>query len=218
MDLFWHNTVEMSKPRQTRKKRPTHITLVELKSSFDQLRKGAAIILRESKNKKQRIRKFQALCRGLFQHPVEPMAAEAYLSVVERGESRRGATRRKQKGGMAPLDFQTRPGIEGVHGSYPQYLTGGLGFMDTVNKEGMFQDCGKVDITPVVPVSIGSNQFGGGQGVSVLTTLNDALFLGTTHPVSATVPANPMQNAQNAWLGKNVGASPRPDQNPLKYI
>lgn len=196
------------------------MTLVELKSSFDRLRKGAAVILKETKNKKQRIRKFQALCRGLFEHPVEPMAAEAYLSVVEKGESKR-VTRRKQKGGMAPLDFQTRPGIDGVHGSYPQYLTGGLGFMDTVNKEGMFQACGKIDTTPVVPVSIGSNKFGGGggpPGTSVLTTLSDALFLGTTHPVSATVPANPAQNAQDAWLGKNLGASPRTNQNPLKYI
>ena len=193
------------------------MTLVELKSTFDRLRKGAAMILKESTNKKQRIRKFQALCRGLFEHPVEPMAAEAYLSVIEKGESKRGLTRRKQKGGMAPLDFQTRPGIDGVHGSYPQYITGGLGFMDTVNKEGMFQDCGKLDTTPVVPVSIGSNQFGGA-GTSVLTTLSDALFLGTTHPVSSTVPANPAQNAQDAWLGKNLGASPRPEQNPLKYI
>jgi hypothetical protein len=150
------------------------------------------------------------------------MAAEAYLSVVEKGESKRAHTRRKQKGGMAPLDSQTRPGIDGVHGSYPQYLTGGLGFMDTVNKEGMFQGCGKVDTTPVVPVSIGTNKFGGGgggpPGTSVLTTLGDALFLGTTHPVSPTVPANPVQDLQDAWLGKNLGASPRPEQNPLKYI
>jgi len=209
----------MLTPRQTRKKRTTNATLAELKSNFDRLRKGAAIILKETKNKKQRIKKFMALCRGLFEHPVDPMGAEAYLSVVEKGEMRRGHTRRKQKGGMAPLDSQTRPGIDGVHGSYPQYLTAGLGFMDTVNKEGMFQTCGKVDITPVVPESIGTNKFGGGApGTSVLTTLSDALFLGTTHPVQSTVPANPAQNAQNTWLGKNVGASPRANQNPLKYV
>jgi len=211
----------MSKPRQTRKKTIPHKTLVELKSVFDRIRKGAAVILRESTNKKQRIKKFQALCKDLFEYPVEPMAAEAYLSVIERGDSRRG-TRRKQKGGMAPPDFQTRPGIDGVHGSYPQYLTSGLGFMDTVNKEGMFQGCGKVDTTPVVPESIGSNKFSGGggapPGTSVLTTLGDALFLGTTHPSPSTVPANPIQDMQDNWLGKNMGASPRPEQNPLKYI
>jgi hypothetical protein len=192
------------------------MTLVELKSVFDRVRKGAGMILKETTNKKQRIKKFQALCRAMFEHPVEPAAAEAYLSVVEQGERRRGNTRRKQKGGMAPIDFQTRPGIDGVHGSYPQYLTGGLGFMNTVNKEAMFQDCGKVDTTPVVPVSISSNQFGGAQSIG--TVLSDALFLGTTRPLESTVPANPMQNAQDAWLGKNLGASPRADQNPLKYV
>jgi hypothetical protein len=192
------------------------MTLVELKSVFDRVRKGAGTILKEQSSKKQKIKKFQALCRALFEHPVEPMAAEAYLSVVEKGERRRGNTRRKQKGGMAPVDFQTRPGIDGVHGSYPQYLTGGLDFMNTVNKEGMFQDCGKVDSTPRVPESISSNQFGGAQSIG--TALSDLLFVSSTRPMESTVPANPVQNAQNAWLGKNLGTSPRANQNPLKYV
>jgi len=199
------------------------MSLVELKTVFDRVRKGAATILRETTNKKQRIRKFQALCRQLFDYPVEAMAAEAYLTVVERGaDARRRNTRRKreQKGGMAPLDFQTRPGVDGVHGSFPQYLTNGLGFMDTVNKEAMFQQCGKVDITPSVPISIGSNQAGGAPAPpsSILTPLTDALFVAGTRPAQADVPASPLQDLQTTWQGKNLGASPRPDQNPLKYV
>lgn len=198
----------------------THMTLVEMKSVFDQVRKGTAAIMRDTKEKKKRIKKFQELWRSLFHSPVDPMGAEAYMQVLEKGHARKSGTRKAQKGGMAPLDFQTRPGIDGTHVSVPQYLTGGLGFYDTINKEGMFQGCGKVDITPVVPESIGSNKFSGGGGTTPLTAITDALTLATTRPAESTVPASPLQNAQTKWLGMNLGASPRTNQNPLatKYI
>jgi hypothetical protein len=196
----------------------THMTLVEMKTVFDQVRKGAASIIKETKEKKKRIKKFQELWRSLFHSPVDAMGADAYLSVVEQGRTKKSVTRKAQKGGMAPVDFQTRPGIDGVHVSVPQYLTGGLGFYDTINKSGMFQDCGKVDITPVVPESIASNKFSGGGGTSPLTAISDALTLATTRPAESTVPASPIQNAQTIWLGQNPGASPRANQNPPKYI
>ena len=173
------------------------------------------MILKETPEKKQRIKKLQALLREQFHHPVQPMAAEAYLTVIEKG-SKRGTRRRKQKGGMAPLDFQTRPGIDGVHGSFPQYLTGGLSFYNTINQEGMFQDCGKLDTTPSVPVSIGSNQAGGGVGFG--TVLSDAFTLATTRPFESSSPPSVAQNIQTVWQGRNLSASPRANQNPLKYM
>jgi hypothetical protein len=194
-------------------------TLVELKAVFDRVRKGSLAVLKETSDKKQRIKKFQALLREQFHHPVHPMAAEAYLTVVEKGlGSKRGTgtRRRKQKGGMAPLDFQTRPGIDGVHGSFPQYLTSGLSFANTVNQEAMFRDCGKVDITPAVPVSIGSNQAGGGVGIG--TILGDAIGLATTRPFESQSPPSVAQDIQTLWQGRNLSASPRTNQNPLKYI
>jgi hypothetical protein len=210
----------MTSSRHTRKKRADGpvTTLVELKSVFDRVRKGALSIIKGTPEKKQRIKKLQALLREHFHHPVQPMAAEAYLHVIEKGMgTKRGTRRRKQKGGMAPLDFQTRPGIDGVHGSFPQYLTGGLSFYNTINKEGMFQDCGKVDITPAVPVSIGSNQ-AGGAGVSMGTVLSDAISLGMTRPFTSTSPSSVGQDIQTISQGRDLPASPRADQNPLKYI
>jgi hypothetical protein len=207
----------MSSTRHTRKKKHEATTLVELKSVFDRVRKGAMSIVKGTSDKKQRIKKLQALLREEFHHPVQPMAAEAYLRVVEKSMgSKQGTRRRKQKGGMAPLDFQTRPGIDGVHGSFPQYLTGGLSFYNTVNQEGMFQGCGKVDITPTVPVAIGSNQAGG--SVSIGTTLSDALTLATTRPFLSQSPPSVGQDVQTLWQGRDMSASPRPDQNPLKYV
>lgn len=212
----------MTSSRHTRKKRVDATgtaTLVELKAVFDRVRKGSMAVLKETSDKKQRIKKFQALLREQFHHPVHPMAAEAYLSVVEKSMgSKRGTRRRKQKGGMAPLDFQTRPGIDGVHGSFPQYLTGGLSFANTVNQEAMFKDCGRVDTTPLVPVSIGSNQAGGAGGVGIGTILGDAIGLATTRPFESQSPPSVAQDFQTVWQGRNMSASPRTDQNPLKYV
>ena len=201
---------------QTRKRRhsiPT--TLPELKASFAQLRKSTHEIIRSTKETKQRIRKFQACWKDLFNHPVDAMAAESYIRVMESGAKR--ATRRskgkKQNGGAAPIDFQTRPGVDGVHGSFPQYLTGGLSFYNTINQEGMFKGCGTQDITPAVPDTMGSNKAMGGGG-----TLSDIAFVATTRPAEPSVPANLFQDMQNAFKGQPLGASPLANQNPLKYV
>lgn len=204
---------------QTRKKKSVPTTLPELKSSFDHLRKGSHEILRKTKETKQRIKQFQSLWKDIFHRPVDAMAAEAYLRVMEngvaRGKTAKGrANTRKQKGGSltgAPLDFQTRPGVDGVHGSFPQYLSGGLSFYNTINQDSMLKDCGIQDITPAVPASMGSNQFGGGM-------LADAAFLATTRPQISSVPPSIIQDAQTAWAGKTLGASPLANQNQLKYI
>ena len=205
----------MSSTRHTRKKRTEATTLVELKSVFDRVRKGAMAILKETPDKKQRIKKLQTLLRTQFHHPVQPMAAEAYLSVIEKG-AKKGTRRKKQKGGMAPVDFQTRPGVDGVHGSFPQYLSGGLSFANTVNQEGMFQGCGRVDTTPAVPVSIGSNQAGG--TVSAVTMVGDAFNLLTTRPIQPEAPPSVFQDVQTMWTGRALGPSPDASQTQLKYI
>ena len=204
---------------QTRKKKAVPMSLPELKGSFDRLRKGCHSILRGTKETKQRIKQFQVLWKEIFHRPVDAMAAEAYLrvmgSTVSRGKTAKSKGTKRQKGGAAPLsgaplDFQTRPGVDGVHGSFPQYLTNGLSFYNTINQEGMFKDCGGVDNTPSVPASLGSNQAGGG-------VLSDAAFLATTRPQDSSVPPSAIQDIQTAWQGRTLGASPLANQNPLKY-
>lgn len=197
------------------------MSLPELKGSFDNLRKGCHAILRSTKDTKQRIREFQTLWKDIFHRPVDAAAADAYLRVmgssVARGKTAKGGMRstRKQKGGAAlsgaPLDFQTRPGVDGAHGSFPQYLTGGLSFYNTINQEGMFKSCGVVDNTPAVPASLGSNQAGGG-------LFSDISFLASTRPQDSSIPPSAIQDIQTAWQGRALGASPQPNQNQLKYI
>lgn len=179
----------MSEVKRLTKRRKTVTTLPELKGIFTSLRKGTLEILKSSSSTKERITKFKKLWFTLMHSPVEPVAAEAYLRVMETGSARKNTTRKAQKGGAAagvsgaPLDFQTRPGVDGVYGSFPQYQTGGLSFYDTINKQGMFQECGKVDNTPYVPESISSNKVQGGGGI--LDKLSDAVSLATTRPFVA---------------------------------
>jgi len=170
-------------------------------------------ILRSSSSTKERIGKFKKLWFTLMHSPVEPVAAEAYLRVMETGSSKRNTRKaqqqQQQRGGGslggAPLDFQTRPGVDGVYGSFPQYQTGGLSFYDTINRQGMFQDCGKVDITPVVPESIGSNKVQGGGGF--LDSLSDAIS--ARHFVAQPVPGV-AQTAVAALHGFPLPPSPQP--------
>lgn len=201
----------------SRRRRVVATTIPELKQSFDALERKVVEILRAGGDQKQRVRKFQEAWRSIFGRPVEASAAEAYLQVKARTLPKVGAkTRKSQRGGAsalagAPVDFQTRPGVDGVHGSFLPYLTKGLDFYNTINQHGMFKGCGTEDITPQVPASLGSNKVGGG-------LLSDAAFVATTRPVAASSPPSLFNDIQTAWQGRSLGASPAPDQNPLKYV
>jgi hypothetical protein len=191
------------------------MSIPELKRSFDALDHAVDTIVRAKKSPAQQVKDFQAAWRRIFGRPVEAPAAEAFLQVKSRAKK---GTRRSQKGGAAaalagaPLDFQTRPGVDGVHGSFPQYLTSGLSFYNTINQEGMAKGCGTENITPNIPIGMGSNKalLGGG----VLGTLSDAATTLSNRPFGSSSPPSIGNDFQTYWQGRALGASPQPDQNP----
>lgn len=209
-------SVDESGSGHSRRRRVVATSIPELKRSFDALESEVGRILRNP-NEAQRIRQFQEAWRRIFGRPVEPIAASAYLQVKSRDKGR-GKSRKAQKGGMggaiagAPLDFQTRPGVDGVHGSFPPYITQGFGFYNTVNQEGMVKDCGIVDITPKVPADLGSNEFQKGGGM-----LTDAVSAVLSRPMVSSSPSGFMDEMQAAWKGRDPSPSPAPEENPLKY-
>lgn len=198
------------------------LSIPELKHAFDALDQGTRAILSEG-SKEQQTTKFQRLWRSIFHRPVGKEAAEAYLAMKRSppvgfaGPYRRkgkGQTRRMRGGANggayalagAPLDYMTRPGVDGVHGSFPSYVSGGLGFYDKINQDALSADCGKVDITPQVPASIGSNLVGGGG-------LSDVGTLVTNRPVPASSPPSVFQEVQRYFAGQDkAGSSPDPSQ------
>ena len=159
---------------------------------------------------KQRVKKFQEVWRRIFGRPVDALAAEAYLKVKSRGKSRR------QRGGSAlagaPLDFQTRPGVDGSHGSFLPYVASGLSFANTINQPGMFQSCGVANITPNVPADIGSNLVTKGGGFT--QSVADAIFSLTTRPMPSSMPTVGLAAMQEANLSRPPPPPSAPEQNP----
>ena len=198
----------------SRKRRASAAIIPSLKHSFDVLEHEVTKIIQEIDNSKQRVRKFQEVWKKIFGRPVEAVAAEAYLLVKAKGRSR-GKTRKSQRGGAAlagaPLDFQTRPGVDGVHGSFPQYVTSGLSFYNTINQDQLNKGVGLSAFEPAVPADMGSNLAGGG-------ALGDAAFLAITRPAAATSPPSVINDLQTTLQGRPLGASPDASQNHLKYM
>jgi hypothetical protein len=209
----------MAKKGGTRKRRAQTITIPELKESFDAIERRTTEILRSDADKPAKVRKFQEAWRRIFGRAVEASAAEAYLAVKSRTLPRdmRGRTRKagKQRGGAAlagaPVDFQTRPGVDGSHGTFLPYIGRGFGFYDSVNQQGMFQGCGTENSTPKVPADLGSNKVGGGM-------ISDALSAIGSRPVQASSPPSIANDIQTAWQGRALGPSPAADQNHLRLL
>lgn len=159
------------------RKRPTKLmTIPKLRSSFEQLDKIAMDL--KGKDKDIQIKEFQAAWKSIFARDVSPKAIESYLAVkhaepsIKRGTRRR--SRGKQAGGSvgAPLDYQTRPGIDGVHGQFPAYVSSGLSFYDSINQIGRCQQNG-----------------------------GDLLSAMMYKPVASTVPPNIIQQVKDVYTG-----------------
>jgi hypothetical protein len=197
----------------SRKRRIVGAHIPQLKHSFDVLEHEVSQIVKDTVNPKQQVKKFQEVWRKIFGRPVEAVAAEAYLRVKSKGH-KSGKTRKVQKGGAAlagaPLDFQTRPGVDGVYGSFPQYLTSGLSFYNTINQDQLNKGVGLSMFDPAVPSDMGSNQVGG--------QLGDLAFLATTRPATSVSPPSVINDVQTWAQGRALGASPDASQNQLKYM
>ena len=154
----------MAKGTTRKLKGPKPMTIPHLRKAFDHI--DAWI---ESHIHKEGVKKlvpaFQAEWKKVFRRNVDTKAAEAYLT-LKHTATPRVTKKHKQAGGSAaalggaPLDYMTRQGVTGVYGSFPAYVSDG---MLPYPADSVSAQCGKVDITPNVPVDIGSNKVGGGR-------------------------------------------------------
>jgi hypothetical protein len=187
------------------------LTIPELRTAFDAIDQETRRILRDSTSADKQVKEFQAVWKRIFHRPVSTEAAEGYLAVKRAGRTPRNNSTRKQKGGAAPLsgaplDYMTRPGLDGAHVSVPQYVGSGLSFYNHINQDALLKGCGVEDITPKVPLSIGSNEVMKG---GYRSDLGMAMF----QPAASTVPVNPIQAASMYWMGKPLtGMSPDPSE------
>ena len=184
-------------PRLTRKKgrskksggqirNPT--TIPELRKAFE------AVDAKIKANPKMTVSDLQNIWKTIFGRPIGEEEAKSYLELQAKpksGGGKRTRKNRKQKGGVAPIDYTLRPGIDGTHGSYLPYVSSGLSFYDSINKIGMDADCGKIDTTREISSEMGSNE----------------VIKGGQRMFPAEVPPSIPQDFESSRLGIKLGPS-----------
>jgi hypothetical protein len=129
---------------QTRKYKGSSMTIPQLRKSFDHMESFTLSLLRRESDAKKRRKAFQHEWMKTFHRSVDDKAADAYLQ-FESKKLKKGKTK-KQRGGTAlggaPLDYSTRPGIYGVYGEFPEYISGGFATMgNATNKMAIQEGC-----------------------------------------------------------------------------
>lgn len=178
------------------------------------------------------IEKFRKEWKKTFHKDVSKSAARDYLSYMkERGSSHGGG---EQVGGMAPIDYQLRPGVEGVYGQFPPYVSSGFGF---ANHDSFRMGCGIEDISPRVPASIGSNFVAKGGGLlkkkrhmtkrkkqkggaasAPMPSLSSAVSEFMQRPILSSSPPSILQSTQVDWKGMNSLPVGDPSNNGLRHV
>jgi hypothetical protein len=206
------------KTQKRNSKGKTLMTIPQLRSAFEHLDEKAMEL--KGKDSKTQIHEFQAAWKSIFSREVSAKAVEAYLAVKHaesRSKTNRRNTRRKSKqtGGSplagAPLDYQTRPGIDGVHGAFPAYVDKGLTFYNDINQHARMADCGVKDVSPHLPAGMGSNQAGGA------VSFSDFASAVSFKPFESTTPPTVYQDIRSAYLGLPLPPSPAVEAHTWQY-
>lgn len=213
----------VKKQSKTRRIKKGVMTIPQLRKAFDHIETFTSSLLQKTADAKQRRVAFQKEWKKTFHRSVDDKAADAYLN-FEATKGKKGKTK-KQRGGAtlagAPLDYSTRPGIEGVYGSFPAYVSSGLAFYNDINKQAPVAGCGVENTTPKVPISIGSNEVqkggkrktrktkrqGGGGAFPSISEFAQALSF---RPIASSIPPTTAYNVQMAYKG----APPPPPSQP----
>jgi len=181
-------------------------TIPELKRSFDHLDAETQKILAAPGSPLEKVKRFQKVWMNIFHKTVSKEAAEAYLAIKKKG---RRSTTRKQRGGMAPLDYTLRPGIDGPYGNFPAYVQSGLDYP----MPGIKESCGVTNSGPHISASLGSNHVGG--AAPFIQNLT-ALAMGQSLPSS--VPPSVLQDMHTKMNGEPLGLSGDPVTNKPPYM
>lgn len=151
-----------TRKKRFNKKRQAVSSIPEIKRAFDEIERDTHNILKAGDPMPDMVKSFRKTWKRIFHRPISPSSAEEFLKGRKAKPVRKFT--RKMKGGAAqalsgaPVDSSLGPGVYGSHGSFPAYWSqGGPNYPEI----GLTSGCGTQDITPKVPIDIGSNQVGG---------------------------------------------------------
>jgi hypothetical protein len=246
-------------PRITRRKSrkaPSIMTIPELRRSFEHMESCAeqlvVAVLAKKKSIADASAEYAREWKHTFHRNLPAKSARATLEMTM-------ATRKGQKGGMAPVGAELQPGVYSaptipgqvdaanytLYSQVPAYVSSGF---DTMTWQPSHQVlCGKEDLTPQLPADLGSNVVmkggdapwpiesavspadskgaltirGGKRLRSMKRTRrlkggNAALSL-AFRPLGPAVPTSPLYDAQMAWKGQPLPASPDPTDTAIQY-
>ena len=218
-------------------------SIPELRRSFEHIESFVDEKLK-SKDSKEKISKdLRKEWLKVFNKQLDKKSADAFLE--DRMSKSHGVrttrhTRRHTGGGPlegAPVEYSHRAGLYlapsglpgkdnglpesgqtgGGFGSFVQYVATGFSNPEIAQTYDPVPGQAK---WPVPFLSTGSNQAGGKRksrrkirGGSIGSLLSQAF----THPISSMIPPGPLQDAQDMWHGKEVGASPDQVQRSPEY-
>lgn len=206
-------------------------TIPELRRAFEHIEKVGNDLCHKAMS--DAVPAFQEEWKKTFYRELEKKSAEAYLEHLKK--SHKGGPRRKHKtrrlrGGMAPLDYQTRPGIylapdqvpPNSYAQVPKYIESG--FWNPERSTTYDPVPGQTTFPLATPSGMGTNAYpaafgvkGGARKTKKLRGGMAALSQAFMRPFSSMVPPSVLQDAQTAFYGEKLGASPDPIDANFKY-
>jgi hypothetical protein len=212
----------VNKTRKLRKDTSKALTIPELRRAFNHVDSFV-------EKSKPSVAAFRKEWKKTFGKDVSESAAKDYLAYMA-ATAAKHKKKKSQKGGAAlalspaALGYDmTSPSTAGAVHSPPYNLTG----MDSFNRDSLSAQCGKEDITPVLPATLGSNsaQLGGSkksksnkktrkQKGGAFASVGTALSQFFTNPAGpGGSPPSFAQDLQLITKGYNGLSSPRPEIN-----
>lgn len=187
------------------------MSLPELRTGLQYIEAYAGKVLQKTDDMRQAAADFANEWYAVFQKKLSLDAATDYLKHATT-YSAKGA---KQKGGMAPVDYQLRAGVLPPYGTFLPYVDKGFDVgVPAMSQTALCAAGGSPSLTPFPDT--GSNVMKGGRktrkqrGAGFMDTLKQVW----SHPA----PSNPTSvttDALSAWRGQDLG--PGPDSTTRAY-
>jgi hypothetical protein len=204
------------KIKQSKKSPPKTMTIPQLRKSFEHIENFI-------NTKGYDIAAFRKEWKKTFGREVSEKAAKEYLDFLQINKKKGGS---EMKGGAAPLDYVMRPGVDLPHGNFPNYVSSGFGV--GVPQDSFRAQCGKENITPMIPATLGSNavQKGGRKtrkskkqkgGASLGSSLASVMGEVLSRPFGMSSPVTTAQDLQMQGKGVLPQPSGDPSQATFSY-
>lgn len=210
-------------------------TIPELREAFERIETFAKDLAMKGGSARELVAEWKAV----FGRKIDLPSAESYMSFIKEGGTRQGPppsnphhsesvektvpskknkTRkaRKMRGGAgpiagAPLDYQTRPGIDGPYGNFPPYVDGGFGVGVPAISQNYIMN---PRLEPTLDVGEGGNrplQAGGAKKTTTakrrLRNGNRKTLRGGSKFILSAAPTTALQDAVTAWRGQQLPVS-----------